>query len=351
MAPTSLRHAAPADHASAPQHVILGMALGYLASRSLHVAAELGIADLLGDGPKSVEELALATGADRPALYRLLRMLAGHGVFAEDADGRIRLTPAAELLQSGVPGSLHDAVKMIGDVAGDGSWWSAVGRLRHSVLSGEPGFHQVHGIGFFEYLTRHPGASAWFDRGLANFATAENPAIADACDWAEVRRIVDVGGGQGGFLAEVLKRCPAATGVLYDLPHVVREPAALAAAGLLGRCEIVGGDFFRSVPAGGDAYILKRILHDWNDQCCVQILHTCRAAMGESSRVLVVDAVIPPGNDPHPGKDMDILMMALTEGRERTEAEFRELYQHAGLTLTRIVPTPSVLSIVEGRPA
>jgi hypothetical protein len=182
-----------------PQEAILTLALGYLTSRGLHVATELGIADLLQDGPKSIEELARATGAHQPSLYRLLRMLAGHGVFAEEPPRHFRLTPLAAVLQVGVPGSVHDAVQMIGDLAGDGSWWTAVGRLRHSVLTGEPGFTAVHGMGFFDYLTQHPEAGVWFNRGLANFATTENAAIVQCYDFGQFRRVVGVGGAKAGF--------------------------------------------------------------------------------------------------------------------------------------------------------
>jgi hypothetical protein len=341
-------NAAPAQ--LSPHQAILGMALSYLGARSLHVANELGIADLLKDGPKSIIELAQATGAHEPSLYRLLRSLAGHGVFAEVSPNCFQLTPAAAVLQQGVPGSLHHAVKMIGDLAGDGLWWQAVGHLRHSVLTAEPGFNHVAGLGFFEHVTRYPEAGAWFDRGLANFATMENAVIAGAYDFASLRRVIDVGGGQGGFLAEILKANPAVVGTLFDLPQVVQEPAYLTAAGVVERCEIVGGDFFKSVPSGGDAYILKRIIHDWSDEECVQILRTCRAAMGQKARLLVVEAVVPPGNEFHPSKDMDILMMVFATGRERTEEEFRQLYQQAGFKLTRVVPAPSVLSIIEGVP-
>ncbi|HXG18211.1 MAG TPA: methyltransferase [Methylomirabilota bacterium] len=294
--------------------------------------------------------MARATGAHQLSLYRLLRMLAGHGVFAEEPPGQFRLTPMAAVLQVGAPGSVHDAVKMVGDLAGDGFWWTAVGCLHQSVMTGEPGFTAVHGMGFFDYLTQHPEAGAWFDRGLANFATVENAAIVGCYDFGQCRRIVDVGGGQGGFLMEVLKAFPSVTGVLYDRPQVIQEPAYLTAAGLMHRCEVVGGDFFQSAPGGGDVYVLKRILHGWDDERSVQILRTCRKAMGDHARLLVVDAVVPPGNEPHPSKIMDMLMMVLLEGRERTEEEFHELYWRADLQLTRVIPTPSVLSIVEGAP-
>jgi hypothetical protein len=217
-------------------------------------------------------------------------------------------------------------------------------------MTGEPGFTAVHGMGFFDYLAQHPQAGVWFDRGLANFATTENTAIVNCYDFGQCHRVVDVGGGQGGFLAEVLKAFPSVTGILYDRPQVIQEPAYLTAAGFLNRCEVVGGDFFQSVPGGGDVYVLKRILHDWGDERSIQILRRCREAMGDDARLVVVDAVVPPGNDPHPSKIMDMLMMVLVEGRERTEQEFGELFQQAGLRLTKVIPTASVLSIAEGVP-
>jgi hypothetical protein len=210
----------------------------------LHVANEPGIADLLKDGPRSIEELARATGAHQQSLYRLLRMLAGCGVFVKESLGSFRLNPAAASLQIGVPESLHDAVKMVGDMTADGSWWNAAGHLRHSVLTGEPAFNYVHIEGFFEHLTQHPEAGEWFDRGLANFAAPENAAIVGAYNFAPFHSIVDVGGGQGGFLAEVIKAYPSIKGTLYDRPEVVREPAYLTASGLSNRVEIVGGEFF-----------------------------------------------------------------------------------------------------------
>lgn len=333
---------------ASPVETVVGLALGYLVSRSLHVAAELGIADLVEDGPKTVEELAAATGAHRDSLYRLLRALAAQGVFAEDERGRFATTPAAALLRRG---ALRDGVLLCGEVAGDGSWWSAVGALRHSVMTGEPAFRRQHGMGFFEYLGARPECGRRFDRGMANFATAENPAIAGAYDYSRFGHIVDVGGGRGGLLAEILARHPSARGTLFDLPEVVRDPAPLDRAAMPGRWAAVGGDFFRSVPAGGDAYVLKRVLHDWSDDRCARILRRCREAMGGDARLLIVDAVVPPGNAPHPGKVMDILMMVFAEGRERTEQEFAALLGKAGLRLTRIATTPSALSIVEAAPA
>ena len=332
---------------SSPVEVIINLALGYLVSRSLHVATELRIADLLKDGPQSIEALTLATGTHRQSLYRLLRTLAAHGVFAEDELGRFVLTPAAELL---CQGAMRDGILLCGEVTGDSSWWNAVGALRHSVMSGEPAFHQQHGMDFFQYLSTHSECREWFDRGLANFAAAENPAIAGAYDYSRFNHIVDIGGGQGGLLVEILKRHPNGRATLFDLPEVVKNLAYLGTEDIRGRWTTVGGDFFRSVPKGGDAYLLKRILHDWSDEQCVQILRCCREAMADSSRLLVVDAVIPPGNAPHSGKVMDILMMVFGEGHERTEQEFRALLMHAGLQLSHITMTQSTLAIVEAVP-
>jgi O-methyltransferase domain/Dimerisation domain len=327
-----------------PVEVIMNMALGYLVSRSLHVATELRIADLLQDGPKTVEDLASSTGAHRESLYRLLRTLAAQGIFAEDDHGRFVTTPAAALLQQGV---MRDGVLLCGEVSGDGSWWNAVGALRHSIMTGAPAFNRQHGMGFFNYLGDHPECRQWFDRGMANFAEAENPAIAGAYDYSRFSHIVDIGGGQGGLLAEILKLHPNVRGTLFDLPEVVRTPAYLSKEAFPERWATVGGDFFQSVPTGGDAYILKRILHDWSDEQCVRILRCCREVMGDSARLLVVDVVVPAGNVPHPGKVMDILMMVIAEGRERTEQEFRALFGKAGLKLTNITMTPSTLGIVE----
>jgi hypothetical protein len=329
--------------APTPQGLIDGMVFGYILSRALHVVAELGIADLLSSGPRPVVELARTAGAHQQSLHRLLRMLASYGVFAEAEAGCFQLTPLAATLQTQIPGSLRDRVKMY-----DEACWNAVGNLLHSVRTGEPAFNQVNGLPLFEHYARNPGANMRFDRGMASATTAENAAIVSSYDFNQFHRIVDVGGGLGGFLTEVLKASPALTGVLYDQPQVVKEPEHILEAGLIDRCEIVEGNFFESVPAGADAYVLKRVLHDWNDDIAVSLLGRCREAMTRDGRVLTLDAVVPPGNQPHRSKTMDILMMALLGGRERTEQECRELYQRAGLKLTKIVPTGSMLSIVEG---
>lgn len=333
---------------SDPVGTVVNIALAYLVSRSLHVAVELGIADRLLSGPKDIVQLANATGAQPQALRRLLRSLASHGVFHEEADGRFALNDAAALLSAG---AMRDGLLFCGEVTGDGSWWNAVGALRESVLTGEPAFERQHGMGFFDYMDRNPDCSAWFDRGMASFANHENPAIAATLDLSGVGGIVDIGGGQGGFLSEILKIAPDVHATLFDTHAVVADPAGLVAGGFGDRWSAVGGDFFQSVPDGADRYVLKRILHDWSDAHCVAILRNCRAAMHPRSVLWVMDAVIPEGNDPHPAKTMDILMMVFGEGHERTEREFASLFERAGLKLNGIRQTATSLSIVEAVPA
>jgi hypothetical protein len=220
--------------------------------------------------------------------------------------------------------------------------------LLYNIKTGESAFKHVCGVGFFDYLSAHPDAQVRFDRGMANVANAENPVVASAYDFGKFGRIVDVGGGRGGLLAEILKAHASPKGVLFDQPQVVAQPDYLKAAAVLDRCEVIGGNFFEAVPKGADAYVLKRIIHDWNDDTNEGILRRCRDAVVDGGRVLVVDAVVPAGNEFHFSKPSDLLMMVLLDGRERTEADFRELFGRAGLKLNRIVPTASAVSIVEG---
>jgi hypothetical protein len=327
--------------------VVLRIACGYLVSRALHVATELGIADHLRDGPKTIEDLAHATGANQDALYRLLRTLAAHGVFAELGAREFVTTPASAWLQSD---ALRDGLLMVGEVTGDGSWWQATGHLRHSVVTGSSAFDDLHGVGFFEYGRRNPKCGEWFARGMAKAAATENPVLARACDYSRFRQVVDVGGGQGGFLAEVLKLNQTVQGTLFDFPEIVQNPVYLEAQALAGRWAVVGGDFFESVPAGASAYVLKRILHDWSDDQALRILRRCREAMSAQSRLVIMDAVVPNGNTMDFSKVSDIMMMILG-GRERSEEEFKALLQQAGFKLENVTLTPGVLTIVEASPA
>jgi hypothetical protein len=323
---------------------------GYVVSRGLYVVAELGIADHLAEGPRTAEALATATGANRDALHRVLRMLASRGVFAEEAPGRFRLTALSECLRRGTAGSLRDTICMYGEMH-----WRAVGNLLHSVMTGEPAFERVAGSPVWEYLASHPDDGERFARGMANVSSFENATIARAYDFSPFHVVIDVGGGRGGLIAEVLKANPSLRGLLFDEAHVVSQPTDLQASGVADRCQIVAGNFFASVPTGCDVYVLKRVLDGWGDGDAVRILRVCRAAMPANGRVLSIHPIVAAGGG-YSRKDaailvMDIGMLTGGRGRERTEEEFRNLYRAAGLVVSRVTPTRSLLSIVEGVPA
>jgi hypothetical protein len=323
---------------------LVKLAQGYQVSQALHVAAKLRIADLLRERPRSAEELARATGAHVSSLHRLLRALASLGVFTEDR-GCFRLTPMAEPLQTGVRGSVHAAVTWYGE-----PWnWLPWGNLLHSVQTGGTAFEQVYGIGYYDYLGRDRAAAGVFNEAMASSTAAG--AVADAYDFTGIGRLVDVGGGHGQLLAAVLLANPAMRGILLDLPHVVDgAKRTLEAAGVADRCEVVGGDFLTAVPSGGEAYVLKSVLVDWDDERAVRILSNCRRVLGPRGTLLVVGQLLPDGNEPSSSKFVDLFMLVLTGGRVRTQAECGALLAAAGFELTRIIPTASKFSLIEGRP-
>ncbi len=305
------------------------------------------IADALRNGAKTCEELAPSVGANPRALYRLLRALASQGVFEEDDQGRFTLTPRAEFLQTDVPGSLRSLAIALGEAW----WWRPWGELLHSVETGKPAFEHIFGTEFFEYMNQNAEAAAIFNAVMAGGSRQVGVDVAAAFDFSEMRTVVDVGGGHGALLAGILRANPHLRGILFDLPSVVDgAKSILEAEGIAERCELVGGDFFESVPRGGDAYVLKIILHDWDDEHAVAILKNCHRAMEPQRTLLVVERPIPPGNHPFPGKYTDLNMLVLVRGRERTVAEYQLLFEAAGFRLTRSIPTPSEAkySIIEG---
>ena len=331
-----------------PQQAMLDLITGYWLSQMIFVAAKLGIADALAKGPKTPAAIAEQVGAYAPFVHRVLRALASVGVFAETANGRFRLTPTAATLRSGVPGSLRDFALMIIDDYN----WRAWGDLLHGVETGEVAFQHLYGQPFFDFLVANPDKERTFAASMASISGAENDAIARAYDFGRFTRLVDVGGAHGHLLATILRRHRKLRGVLYDQPQVVDGAAARGFfQGLEGRMETACGDFFDSVPVGADAYMMKYIIHDWDDDRCVRILGLCREAMAPGGRVLVVENVIEPGNRPSWGKLLDVNMLALLTGKERTKAEFRDLLGRAGLQLRRVVPTASPISIVEATAA
>jgi hypothetical protein len=272
-----------------------------LLARALGIAAELGIADLVADSPQSAEELAAVTGAHADALYRVLRMLASHAVFAEDDQGRFALTPRAAVLQT----EHGDSVRALFRLAWQDVAWDTYRHLPQAVMTGEAAFDCAFGMSQFDYMAQHPEVNAAYDAVMAVRSGPENTVITQAYDFGQFPHVVDVGGGRGGLLAAVLQAYPTVRGILFDQPQVVAEPTYLRNAELLERCDISAGDFFTAIPSGFEVYTLKRIIHDWDDTAAITILQQCRKAMAPKGRILVIDAVIRPGNTPDTNKYMD----------------------------------------------
>jgi O-methyltransferase/methyltransferase family protein len=328
---------------------MLDLVVGYWVSQLVFVAAKLAIADHLAGGAKTVRQLAKATQTEPHALHRMLRALASVGVFAERPGGRFALTPLASTLRSDRPDSLRDFVLMMVE----GYNWKAWEHFHSAVATGEMVFPRVHGMKVFEYLAAHPEDAEVFSRSMASLSGTENPAVVAAYDFSKIGTLVDVGGAHGHLLAAVLERHPQMHGILFDRPNVIehaRVAPFLRQPKLAGRVRFVAGDVFESVPSGADACVMKYVLHDWTDDQCVTILNNCRAAMPKRGRVLVVDTVIESGNRPQWGKLLDITMLVVTGGRERTREEFTRLFERAGLRVKRVIPTKCPLSIVEGVP-
>lgn len=331
-----------------PHAPILELTFATVLARALYAVTERGIPDLMAEGPATPDELAGKAGVHPIALLQVLRALAGAGIFTHGPDGRFGLGPAGETLVTGHPSAARDMVLAIGGPA----FWGALGAMPAVLETGRTGVEIALGTSIFDYLRKHPDEEAVFNRMMIAVHGGEPAAVAEAYDFSGIGKVVDVGGGLGTMLVTLLRRHPHLTGVLFDAPSVVEAAKeTIAAAGVEGRCERVGGDFFASVPAGGDAYVLSHILHDWNVDACHTILRHCRQAMNPGGRVLIVEMVLPDGAEPHPGKVLDVAMLAFAGGRERTAPEYAELLAPAGLRVERVVPTPSPVSVVEAVPA
>jgi len=332
------------EMAPPPHAVLIQMGTAHWVSRMLFVAAKLALADHLATGPKSAEELAGPTGTHARSLHRLMRALANLGVFAEDGKGRFSLTPLSEALRTGAPGAARPTILTLA------SNWVSQGfdHLLYSVQTGKPGFDKALGMPIFDWLAKNPEAASLFSETMVGFHGAEPDAVAAAYDFSGLSTIVDVGGATGNLISAVLARNSAARGILFDLPHVVRDAGALLQTrGVAGRVTIEAGSFFERVPSGGDAYLLSHIIHDWSEEQCLTILGHCRRAMKPGGRLLLIEMVLPPGNAPHPGKMLDIMMLVGPGGQERTELEYGDLLGKAGFRLHRVVPTASPVSVVE----
>ena len=327
-----------------PQAELGRMIMGYWISQAIYAAARFGVADLLSDGAKSVDDLAAATGTKAEFLYRLLRALASVSIFAEEDGRRFSLTPLAEPLRSDAQGSQRALALMMGE-----DQYRAWGNLADTVRTGDNAYEKVFGKPIFEHLAEQPEKARIFDEAMTGIHGRETGAILDAYDFVGINIIADIGGGNGSKIAAILQKHPDMQGILFDLPHVVeRARPRIEAPGLMGRCRLLSGDFFQSVPGGADAYVMRHIIHDWNDSKSVTILKNCHAVMSPGDRLLLVESVIPPGNGPFTGKFLDLTMMLIPGGRERTAGEYRDLYDEAGFDLVRIVPTSTEVSVIEG---
>jgi O-methyltransferase/methyltransferase family protein len=331
-----------------PSASLLGFVNGFKVSQALHVVSTLRIADLLKNGPRSSEDLATATRTHPHSLYRVLRALASVGIFSEDADQRFALTPLGDCLRSDAPEPVGPWAVFIGQP----EYWQAWGYLLDSVRTGEHAFRHAHGMNSWEYYARHPEAGTAFDRAMTSRSRRQANAFLEACDFERFACVVDVGGGHGALLAEILARHPLVRGVLFDQPHVVAgAEEVLRAAGVGDRCKVIGGDFFDAVPRGGDAYLLKFILHDWEDEKATAILRNCRRAIVPKGRLLVIEGEVSPPNEGATIKFLDLTMLVHTGGQERTREEWAALFAAAGFRLVGATPTEVQVSIIEGVPA
>lgn len=328
-----------------PSAALMQMISGFWVSSAIYVAAKLDLADHMRDKPISVDELAERVGAHPGALYRLLRALASVGVFTEVEPRRFALTPIGNCLKSG-PGSLR-AFSIVGREIG----WEPWGQLLHSVRTGDTAFGHLHEMGYFEYLKHNPELARLFDEAMTGFVTMNGLAVVAAYDFTTFSKIVDVGGGHGILIETLLKQNKQAKAIVFDRPDVVAiAKDKLISAGIMNRCECIGGDFFDSVPSGGDAYLLASVLHDWDDEKSLTILNNCRRAMSSKAKLFLVEMVIPSGDMPFFGKFLDLNMLVNFGGRERTKEEYQNLLSAAGFQLSQVVPTRTPSSLIEARP-
>ncbi len=327
-----------------PHAQLIQMGNAYWVSRMMYVAAKLGLADLLAGGPKTAEELAAPTKSHSRSLFRLMRALAGLGVLTQSDDGKFGLTELGQSLRSEAPGAARSTILALA-----GPWaWKAFEEFPYSVATGEPGMEKAHGMGIFDFFAKHPDEAKHFSAAMVGFHGAEPPAVAAAYDFSPFGTVVDVGGATGNMLCAVLEKHPKVKGVLYDLAHVVKDaPPLIQKRGLSDRIRIESGSFFEKVPSGGDAYILSHIIHDWDEQECLTILGHVKKAMKPGGKVLLVEMVLPEGSEFHPGKMLDIVMLTIPGGEERTPKEYAALLAKAGLKMTRVVPTASAVGVVE----
>jgi len=329
----------------APEKALETFIMGEAVSRCLQVLAKLLIADRLAQSPETAEVLARETSTHAQSLYRVLRTVASVGVFREDEQGRFHMTPTAELLRTDVPDSMQPWLVLRGEEWHRSSW----NKLYATVSTGETAFNIAHNEGLFDHLKHDPDAATVFNKAMAA-TKGFTQSIVDAYDFSGTQKIIDVGGGYGSLLSAILQKNTHLQGILYDTKKVTTEARkGIEDAGLASRCEIIAGDFFSSVPSGADTFLLRRIIHDWDDEKSIKILKNCRQAMDNGGKLLLAETIIEHGNALSPGKFYDIDMMVMVGGLERTLDEYSVLFEAAGFTLTNVVSTKSNMSIMEGQ--
>ncbi len=321
--------------------------MGFRTTQLISVAAKLNLADYLRESPRTTEQLSEILHTNAQELYRLLRALSSLGIFQEKNDGIFSTTPLAELLCDNTPGSLRSLAVLYGE-----DWlWQAYAQLLYSVKNGKQAFDYVHGQTFYDYLQQHPEAAANFHNAMTGYSGSEAAAVINAYDFYNASVVIDIGGSQGTLISSLLRENPHLSGIVFDLPLVIEKAKPdLTSSAKDSKISYVGGNFFIDVPAGGDIYLLKSVLHNWDDASCIEILSNCRKAMKGSAKLLVIERVIPLGNERSEAKLFDINMLVVTGGQERTEEEYGNLLSAAGFTLARIISTQSSVSIIEGLP-
>jgi hypothetical protein len=332
-----------------PAQIIFQIGTGYVLSAALQTAVKLGVADLMAAGPRSTSDLAAATGTNEDALYRTLRALAMVGLFQEVDGRRFALTPASDLLRQDRRALYSMALWITSPFH-----FRVYANMLDAVRTGTPASEKTIGMPMFEYLSRDTELSEIFNNAMTAFSETVAPAVLEVYDFSDVGVLVDVAGGHGGILTSILHKYPKMRGILMDIDHVVAGARPkISGMNLQDRCEAVAGDFFKAVPSGGDAYIMKHIIHDWDDERASVILKNIRAALAGNpqGKLILLEAVIQPGSGPDLMKLMDLEMLMMPGGRERTADEFRALFARSGFEMTRIVKTQSLLNVIEGVPA
>jgi hypothetical protein len=325
---------------------LLGLINSFQITQAIHVASTLRVADYLHDRARSAGELEALTKSHPDSLYRLLRALAAVGVFREDEGGKFGLTPMGDCLRA-------DSATPLGawaEVVGSSYFWQAWGHLLHSVQTGENAFQSLNGKGVWKFRAEHPEYGATFDQAMTQLSLGSAEALIRACDFSSFRHIVDVGGGQGLMLAAILRANPQIRGTLFDQPQVVAgAKAVLVEGGVIDRCNVVGGSFFETVPEGADAYLMRVVIHDWEDDAAFAILKVCRRAMVENAKLLLIERLIAPPNEMPAAKFADLNMLVSPGGRERTREQFSELLTKSGFEVTRVFPA-GIHNVIEARP-